>query len=117
MHDSPKPRREKALVFSLLKRVAQVFLVASLASLYFWVVGGFRGFLDETQESILVVLRYSSVCLMVASAVGVVGVVVRAFLERRAPRILAFLGYFLMIAYGLLAVVVAESLAVLGGGL
>ncbi len=107
----------KPLSLILVKRAGLLFLFGFLFSFFFWVVGSFSFFLDETQRILLGILRISSLLLIVDAIIGVAARIVYAITERRRPGIPAFLGYALCFLIGTAGLLLSNALLILGKGL
>jgi len=107
----------KPLPTLLVKRLALFFLVACLSSLFYWIVGSFAFFLDETQILLLRTLRYSGLALSALSAVGAALSLALAPDLRARSSLLAVLGYLLLLSIGGACLALSEALLILLRGL
>jgi hypothetical protein len=117
MHaESTKPAY-KPLLMLIVKRIAIFFLIIFLLSAFFWTVGSFRSFLEETQLMLLGWIRHSSLGLVLASAIGFVVSIVYALAKPRFAAIVGIAGYAIIAALGAAGLVLSDGLAALSRGI
>lgn len=101
----------------VLAALSAMLLLLSLVAAYFWVAGSFRRFLDETQRLLLVILRWSSLGLVLVTLVrGALGLCMLPILRVR-PRALRILGWLFTTLFASVLFALSESLLILVGGL
>jgi|WetSurMetagenome_2_1015567.scaffolds.fasta_scaffold607680_2 hypothetical protein len=110
-------KSKKPLLLILLKRAAILFFLVNSLSLFFWIVGSYSSFLDETQTALLGTLRISSLLLLFDAAVGAAATVGYSIAARRGPRLLALVGYAGGMAMGAAGLLLSDALLLLGKGL
>ena len=106
----------KPIGLIVVKRISILFFLLFFLSLFYWAVGSFRSFLEETQIMLLDLLWYSSIALTAAAAVGVLASIAYLFLKRRASSLLGLLGYAVLIACGTVGLLLSDGLAILSRG-
>jgi hypothetical protein len=116
-NETAAEKRRKPLPLILIKRAAILFLLVNAISLFFWIVGSYSSFLDETLTALLGSLRISSLLLLFDALVGGLATLVYALVERRAPRLSALLGYAGSILIGASGLLFSDALLLLGKGL
>lgn len=63
-------RKSTSVIYLILELLASFFFILSTLVTFFWLVGNFRHFLDETLMKLLQLLRWSSLVLSVISIAG-----------------------------------------------
>jgi len=115
--DSSAASAHKPLPLILLKRAAILFFMGLVLSLFFWIVGNYSYFLDETQAMLLGVLRVSSLLLISDSCLGELASLAHALKSRRPPSAGALLGYASAILLGAFGLLFSNGLILLSRGL
>jgi hypothetical protein len=106
----------KPFALILVKRLAVFLLLLFLIVVFYWAVGSFSSFLDETQLMLLVLLRWLSLGLAVISLLGMVLSLLFALFRRHSVSAAGLLGYAFLSALGVAGLVLAASLVALSRG-
>jgi len=114
--DRPEPAH-KPLALIIVKRVAIFLFVLFAISVFFWVVGSFGSFLDDTQLLIVGLIEKASLGLATVAGLGLVSSLVYLAARRRAATLAGILGYALLAACGAAGLVLAQALSALGRGI
>jgi len=107
----------KPLLVLIVKRVTIFFLVIFLTSFFFWAVGSYRSFLEETQLMLLGALKRSSLGLALASGAGFAVSIVYLFARPRAAAMVGLFGYAAVAALGIAGLALSAGLAALSRGI
>ena len=107
----------KPLPLLIVKRASILLFILCFLAVFFWTVGSFRSFLEETQLMLLGLLRWASVGLVVSSVIGVILSLLYLLLRRHAATIAGFVGYLLLAAFGAFGLVLSDALVALSQGL
>jgi hypothetical protein len=108
---------QKPFLVLIVKRLTIFFLILVALALFYWCVGSFQRFLDETQYMLLGILRWSAIGLTSAAAGGFVASTVFALFRRFSFTFLGILGYFLASLIGIAGLLVSDLLRTLSRGL
>jgi hypothetical protein len=108
---------KKPLPILIVKRASILLFILCFLAAFFWTVGSFRSFLEETQLMLLGLLRWASLCLVVASGIGIALSLLYLLLKRHAAAPQGFIGYVLLVAFGVLGLVLSDALVALSQGL
>lgn len=112
-----RPVAHKSILLIVVKRLALLLFAVAFTALFFWGIGNFRRFLDETELMLLGVLRCASFLLLPVSALGV-GVTFAIKSGRDAVhRLEGFLGYLLLLIFSCAGAFLSELLSLLASGL
>jgi hypothetical protein len=107
----------KSILLIVVKRFAILLFAVAFSALFFWTIGNFRRFLDETELILLDILRWSSLLLLPVSALGV-GVTFAIKSGRDAVhRLEGFLGYLFLLLFACAGAFLSELLSLLASGL
>jgi hypothetical protein len=109
--------QDKSQLGIVVKRICIFLFSMSLVVFFYWVVGNFRRFLDSTQLFLLSTLRWLSLGQILASAFGLGALLVGSARAGRPRTPLSILGYALLLGLAALALVLADGLGFLAGGL
>jgi hypothetical protein len=110
-------RQRKPLPLILIKRAAILFLLVNALSLFFWIVGSYSSFLDETQTVLLGALRISSLLLLFDAIIGAAARLAYSIADRGGPGFPALLGYVSCMLVGASGLLLSDALLLLGKGL
>jgi hypothetical protein len=108
---------EKPLALIIVKRSSIFLFVMFFLASFYWVVGSFRSFLEETQLMLLGLLRWASMGLSAVAALGMVLSLAYLAYRRRAGTLAALLGYAILVACGAAGLVLSHGLVALSRGL
>ncbi len=122
MHRPPFPAPtaappHKPLILIIIKRVSIFLFFVFFLSAFFWAVGSFRSFLEETQLMLLDLLERSSLGLSVVAGLGLLLSLGYLAARRRAATLAGILGYALLVAFGLAGLLLSEGLMSLSRGI
>jgi hypothetical protein len=121
MNDNTRSELEKLAgkPFSLIltKRVSVFFFSLCGIEILYWYAGSFQSFLDATQAMLMILLRWSARGLLLSAILGLVFSAVLAIVRRYVLRIGGIAVYVLLILFASGALMLADSLIVLHGGL
>ena len=106
----------KPLAMILVKRASILLLVLCAVSGFFWTVGSFTLFLDETQVLLLTILRYCGMALALCAGVGAALCAGASVARPSARKVLGILGYLVLCAVGAAALFLADAVLLLYGG-
>lgn len=109
---APKP-----LVLIVVKRLAIFLFALFLIALFYWAVGSFNSFLDETQLMLLGLLRWLSLGLSIVSALGLALSLLFTLFQSHALHIAGIAAYAFLSALGVAGLVLADGLVTLSRGL
>lgn len=106
----------------ILKRLCFFFLAMYLASLFLWIAGNEREFLDSTQSLLLRVLTYDAITLGFFSIIGFVSVFTLPSGRPKGSGSLGSLaaglaGYLLLLAIAVVGLVFGEALMIATTGI
>jgi hypothetical protein len=107
----------KSILLIVVKRLAILLFAVALTALFFWGIGNFRRFLDETELMLLNVLRYTSFLLLPVSALGVGVTVAIASGRDFVHRLVGFLGYLFLLLFSCAGAFLSEFLSLLASGI
>jgi hypothetical protein len=108
---------DKPLIMILVKRAAILMFVICTVSIFYWVVGSWSSFLDETQSMLLDIMRLSSLGIVASSGIGILLAIGFAISRRYRIRLMGVAGYVLSVALGGSALYLAQSVIFLSRGL
>jgi hypothetical protein len=109
-------KRPKPLAVILVKRSSILLLVLSAVSGFFWTVGSFTGFLDDTQVLLLTILRYCGMALALTAGVGAALSAGISVAKPTPAKALGILGYLVLCAVGAAALFLANAVLLLYRG-
>mgnify|MGYP001231120576 CR=1 FL=1 len=112
--EAPAP---KPLPLILVKRLSIFLLLLFLIALFYWAVGSFSSFLDETQLMLLGLLRWFSLGLAIVPMLGVALTVLFALFRRHAAKAWGVLGYAFLSVLGIAGLLLSDGLVALSRGL
>jgi len=101
----------------MVKRLTVFLLALGLVVVFYWTVGNFVPFLDETQLMLLSLLKALTLGLSSTSVVGLGASLLLGRTRPRSSRLAAAGGYLFLALLGLLGLVLASGLSLLSLGL
>jgi hypothetical protein len=106
----------KSILLIVVKRLAILLFAVAFTALFFWAIGNFRRFLDETELMLLNALRFTSLLLLPVSALGIGLTVAIKSGRDLVHRLEGFLGYLFLLLFSCAGAFLSELLSLLASG-